>query len=197
MKEQHSHLVWKTLGRTWLNDFKIFQIQEVERETEDGIRATFYEVDAPQWVTVIPVIEDPELGRCFLMVRQYRHGSDAITLEFPAGMVEAGESAEESGARELLEETGYRPGSLINLGEVSPNPAFMKNSVTTLLAEDLEYIQKQNLDEYEMIELQKVPVDRVISEIGAGEYNNGIMMISLLFYLRHENRIAPLTAEKH
>lgn len=196
MKEQHSHLAWKTLGRTWLNDFKIFQIQEVERETKDGIRATFYEVDAPQWVTVIPVIKDPELGCCFLMVRQYRHGSDAITLEFPAGMVEAGESAEESGVRELLEETGYRPGSLINLGEVSPNPAFMKNGVTTLLAEDLKYIQEQDLDEYELIELETVPVDRVVSDMGAGEYNNGIMMISLLLYLRHKNRIAPLSDDE-
>ncbi len=61
------------------------------------------------------------------MVKQYRHGSDSITLEFPAGMVDPGEDAKETAKRELLEETGYTSQSIVLVGKVNPNPAFMTN----------------------------------------------------------------------
>jgi ADP-ribose pyrophosphatase len=178
------HLKWTTLGRRRLNDFAIFSINQVERMSALGTEGKFIEVDAPDWVTVIPRFEDPERGPCFLMVRQYRHGSSSVTLEFPAGIVEPGEMPEISAARELLEETGFRAESLIQLGSVSPNPAFMNNTVTTFLADGIERVQEQLLDEHEVIDVVAVPVDEVTANMGSGEYNNGIMMISLAFYLR-------------
>ena len=81
MKKTDDHLAWKTVGRKRLNDFRIFTMYQVQRETAGGLTGTFYEVDAPDWVTIIPHIMDDKLGSCFLMVRQYRHGSDEITLE--------------------------------------------------------------------------------------------------------------------
>ncbi len=182
--EDYGHLKWTTLSRRRLNDFAIFNINQVERRSAAGTEGRFIEVDAPDWVTVIPRFEDPERGSCFLMVRQYRHGSSSVTLEFPAGIVEAGEMPEISAARELLEETGCRTGSLIHLGSVSPNPAFMNNTVTTFLADGIERVQEQLLDEHEVIDVVTVPVDEVTANMGGGEYNNGIMMISLAFYLR-------------
>jgi ADP-ribose pyrophosphatase len=178
------HLKWTTLGRRRLNDFAIFSINQVERMSASGTEGTFIEVEAPNWVTVIPRFEDPERGPCFLMVRQYRHGSSSVTLEFPAGIVEPGEMPEISAARELLEETGFRAESLIQLGSVSPNPAFMNNTVTTFLADGIERVQEQLLDKHEVIDVVAVPVDEVTANMGSGEYNNGIMMISLAFYLR-------------
>jgi len=172
-----------------LNDFRIFNIYQVQRETAGGMTGTFYEVDAPNWVTIIPHITDEKLGSCFLMVRQYRHGSNEITLEFPAGMVEKGEAAEFCAGRELLEETGYQAGLLELIGEVSPNPAFMNNSVSTFLADGLELTREQELDEHELIDIIPVPVSEVLASMGQGEYNNGIMMISLGFYLRRMNLI--------
>ncbi len=187
---EHRHLIWKTLGRIWLDDFKIFNIYRVERETTEGIRGSFFEVEAPDWVTIIPHITDPVLGDCFLMVRQYRHGNDSITVEFPAGMVEKSETTEASARRELLEETGYEIGSLERLGSVSPNPAFMSNTLHMFLAEDLCLVREQELDEHEFIDIVPVPVTDVIAGMGTGEYNNGIMMIALGFYLRSKGLIA-------
>lgn len=184
MDTKDHHLVWKTLERKWLEDYHIFNIYQVRREAADGKIGTFYEVDAPHWVTIIPHFTDPVMGECFLMVRQYRHGTDSVTLEFPAGMVNEGENPEIGARRELLEETGYIPGKLMKIGEVSPNPAFMNNLVTTYLAEDLQLVKGQELDELEMIDIIPVPVKKVIASMGEGEYNNGIMMISLTFYLR-------------
>ena len=189
MKKSDEHLAWKTINRKWLNDFRIFNMYQVQRETAGGVTGTFYEVDAPDWVTIIPHITDEKLGSCFLMVRQYRHGSDEITLEFPAGMVDKGEESKTSAGRELLEETGYHARSLELIGEVSPNPAFMNNTVATYLADGLELIQEQELDEHELIDIIPVPVGEVIASMGQGEYNNGVMMSSMGFYLRWMNLI--------
>ncbi len=189
MKKNDEHLVWKTVSRKWLNDFRIFNIYQVQREAANGISGTFYEVDAPNWVTIIPHITDKKLGLCFLMVRQYRHGSNTITLEFPAGMVEKGEAAEFCAGRELLEETGYKAGYLEFIGEISPNPAFMNNTVSTYFADGLELIREQELDKHELIDVVPVPVKEVLASMGQGEYNNGIMMISLGFYLRRMNLV--------
>jgi len=189
MKENNEHLIWKTISRTWLNDYRIFNMYQIQRESAEGLIGTFFEVDAPDWVTIIPHITDEKLGPCFLMVRQYRHGSNEITLEFPAGMVEKDEDAKVCAGRELLEETGYKAGSLEFLGKVSPNPAFMNNTVSTYLADGLELIRNQELDEHELIDVVLVPIRGVLASMGEGEYNNGIMMISLGFYLRRMSLI--------
>ena len=44
----------------------------------------------------------------YVMINQYRHGCGQMSLEFPAGRIDAGETAEQAAARELLEETGYK-----------------------------------------------------------------------------------------
>ena len=43
-----------------------------------------------------------------IFIRQYRPPLDAYVIEFPAGLIDAGEDAGSAGLRELREETGYR-----------------------------------------------------------------------------------------
>lgn len=188
-EREHHHLTWETKGRERLHDLKIFEAYAVERQAPDGRVGTFFELNAPNWVTVIPILRDEQNGDTFLMVRQYRHGSDRVTVEFPAGTVERGEPARDAGLRELLEETGYRPDIFEEIGSVSPNPAFMNNVVTTFVADGLKLVQEQELDEHEEIELVRVPVKDVVDRLGTGEFGNGIMMIALAFYLRWKGAI--------
>lgn len=42
-----------------------------------------------------------------LLIRQYRPPLDGMVLEFPAGLIDTGETAAEAAVRELREETGY------------------------------------------------------------------------------------------
>src|SRR5215210_5931539 len=58
-----------------------------------------------------------------LLVRQFRAGARKEILEIPAGLLDVpGEEPEACMARELLEETGFRPTSLHSLGGIYPSP---------------------------------------------------------------------------
>lgn len=58
----------------------------------------------------------------YIMVEQYRHGRGVVSLEFPAGRMDKGETAEQAAARELLEETGYKAKHLKFLYRTHVNP---------------------------------------------------------------------------
>lgn len=177
-------LKWRNGKRKKVLDGSIFDVYTVDRSSTDGRDGTFMQIQAPDWVTVLPIVKDSLGHDAFVMVRQYRHGSEEVTLEFPAGTVEAGEPPHDAALRELIEETGARPASLVKLGEVSPNPAFMDNRMTFYLAEGLEFVQPQRLDEHEMIEVELVRINDVIHSMGTGPYDNGMMVAALLYFLR-------------
>ncbi|MEZ4518692.1 MAG: NUDIX hydrolase [Chloroflexota bacterium] len=74
-----------------------------------GKEHSFYILEAPDWVNVIPLTPDEQV----VMVRQYRHGTGTVTLESPAGMADHdGEALAVAAARELREETGSKPARL-------------------------------------------------------------------------------------
>jgi ADP-ribose pyrophosphatase len=58
----------------------------------------------------------------FVMVRQARPAVECYTLEFPAGGIDKGETAEEAIRREVLEETGLRIAHLQCVGVTEPIP---------------------------------------------------------------------------
>ena len=176
------HLMWESVGGETLYDAKIFRLRSVRRRSHDGRLAPFISVDAPDWVTVVP--ELPGRERSFLLVRQYRHGAEKVGLEFPAGVIDPGESPLEAAARELREETGYRASELIEIGAVNPNPAFMTNTTHTYLARGLEKVSGQNLDEHEILDAHEVGVDEIRRDIGTGAYASAITVQAWFFYLR-------------
>ena len=67
-----------------------------------------------------------------VLVEQYRHGTDEMTLEIPGGAVDPGERPETTAARELEEETGYRATELIEIGRGRSQPGVSLQSVLDL-----------------------------------------------------------------
>lgn len=178
-------LTWQTLERDTIFTGPIFDIQSVRRASTDGRVGEFIELNAPLWATVIPWFRNEQGVPMFIMVRQYRHGSDSVTIEFPAGTIDAGEDPETAAKRELLEETGCEPvGNMYEIGSISPNPAFMNNRVWFYFVEGVRNVGEQHLDEHEQLDILTVPVKEVLASMGTGQYDNGIMMIAQAFFLR-------------
>ncbi|KAG6040922.1 hypothetical protein E4U41_006643 [Claviceps citrina] len=57
-------------------------------------------------VGIVAILDKPT-GKEIILQKQYRPPIGMVTIETPAGLVDAGESAEEAAVRELREETGY------------------------------------------------------------------------------------------
>jgi ADP-ribose pyrophosphatase len=176
--------VWKELSTRKVADCRIFGVSSSERETATGKRGTFYLVDSWDWAGVIPVVDAPE-GRMLVMIRQFRHGTGRLCLEFPGGVVEPGEEPSRAVSRELAEETGYRAEMVLPLGILSPNPAIMTNAFHAFVAEGCRLERAQALDEHEEIEVLLVPEAEAIDLVGAEDYGHALMTAALFLYMRY------------
>jgi len=189
MKEQE--LAWKEENRKKVFDCRVFSIYESYCKSPHDELGTFTILDAADWAIVVPVLETPE-GKKFVMVWQWRHGSQTMSLEFPGGVFEPGETPQDAAVRELREETGYKPGSMRKLGEFSPNPAIMANKVHFFLAEDLVNTGSQDLDADEFVTVELVSVETVCQDMGKPPYIHALMGSALALYLQQQN---PETAD--
>jgi 8-oxo-dGTP pyrophosphatase MutT (NUDIX family) len=181
----NERLVWHEESRKEVFRCPVFSILQHSSRSPDGEVKTFTVLDAPDWVIVIPVI-NASGGRKMVMVRQWRHGSGELSLEFPGGVFEPGENAALAAARELEEETGYRPGKIEKIGEFSPNPAIMSNRVHFFLAEDLENTGVQHPDDDEYIEVELVNAEDVFKGLGKPPYVHALMGTAYTLYLQKE-----------
>ena len=96
-----------------------------------------------------------------ILVEQYRVPLGRNCLELPAGLVgdvHAGESVEESAARELEEETGYRADSLTAIGAFYASPGLVTECFTLVRAEGLTRVGDGGGTKDENITVHRVPV---------------------------------------
>jgi|SRR5271157_1241624 8-oxo-dGTP pyrophosphatase MutT (NUDIX family) len=185
MPDRDAHLMWEELSRRQVASCGIFELFAAERMSASGRRGEFWILSARDWVNVVAVLRTAAREPCFLMVRQYRQGAEQITTEFPAGLVEEGESPAAAAARELREETGYAAGRLTQIGDLRPNPAFMTNRCYTFLAEDLAPAGSPALDELESLESLALPVAEMEARAGRGELVNALTLVALFSYRRY------------
>ena len=185
-EEMMKDMSWKTVRGEKAFSTPIFDGYLDDRIGPDGRKGRFIWLDSPDWVVIIPWLLVDGVPH-FIMEEQWRHGPSKVTREFPAGLVEKGESALDAARREFLEETGCR-GDFTELGSVNPNPAFMANHQTYFLAENIEHVARQSLDANEEIEVVTVPVEDALREMGTGLYDNGIMMAAAGFFMRYAEK---------
>jgi len=183
---------WRTIGRRSLFRHRLFELRSEELASDEGGRREAVVLDAPRWVNMVAL--DGTGG--VLLVRQWRFGIAAPTLEIPGGMVDPGESPLAAAGRELLEETGYRAASWRPLGEVDPNPAFLTNRCSTFLAEGLERAGPATGDGEEEIEVELVPLASIPELIAAGTIRHALVVAAFhLFDLDRARALGSSGAE--
>jgi ADP-ribose pyrophosphatase len=175
-------LAWTRERLEPIGEYRIFRLnREWARPPGGGEPWDFYVLDAPDWVQIVPLLPD---GR-FVMVEQFRHGTRRVTLEFPAGIVEPGETPEECAVRELEEETGYVPGSAEVVGRVDPNAAIQNNELFIAVLTGCRPDGVVDQDSREVIRTRLVDPDAVDDLIARGEFRDAYGIIAWDFYRRH------------
>jgi 8-oxo-dGTP pyrophosphatase MutT (NUDIX family) len=186
MKNENS-LIWTLKNRKNIFSTRIFNIAELESLSPNGEPGTFTVMDAPDWAIIIPVLKKDNEDH-FVMVRQWRHGSQELSLEFPGGVFDPGEDGRAAAIREMQEETGFIANKMEYAGIFSPNPAIMSNQVHFFIARDLIDTGKQDLDEDEFVDIEIIPAKEVIAGMGRPPYVHALMASALCFYLREGSK---------
>jgi len=170
--------VWTFLGSRELSDHHIFRIRNDRYCFEpSGRQQDFVVLDSSDWVNVIPITDDGQV----VLIRQYRHGIRAATLEIPGGIIDRGESPEAAAARELREETGYVAARIRKLGRTRPNPAIQNNFQHSYLAEGCLKTAQPELDPFEHVEVLLSPLKSIPELIRREEISNALVITAFSF----------------
>lgn len=101
----------------------------------------------------------------YLLIRQFRPPTGKCVIEFPAGLIDPGESVEDTALRELYEETGYRGRITRTLPWCCSSPGMTGESFATAFMEidEAQYPAppEQHLEDSEDIELFAVTPEEV------------------------------------
>jgi len=182
MKEQPD--TWTRKNSEKIADCRVFTVREdfCERET-DGAEHTFFVVENPDWVNIIALTKNEEV----ILIEQYRHGAEEITLELPGGMVDVRENAADAAKRELLEETGFEANNLIYLGKSRPNPALQNNWIYHFFATECEKVFETNFDEHESIITKFVRLFEIEQLIEAEQITHSLVLAAFYKFMSKRN----------
>lgn len=161
----------------------------VKRDTvtlPNGKEATREWIKHPGASSVIPLLPD---GR-IILVRQYRYPIDEVTLEVPAGKLDApDEDPLVCAERELSEETGYKADKITKLTTIATTVGTSNEKIHLYMAEGLTP-GKQHTDEDEFINVVKVPLDEAVAMTTDGRIVDAKSVVSILMLarLQHANQ---------
>jgi ADP-ribose pyrophosphatase len=160
---------WKILESTMPVDEPWYTLRQDRVELPDGTVLDDYYVSVRSDIVVIVAISDDGVVP---LVRQYKHGVQAVTLEFPAGTVAGAEPPLEAARRELLEETGWTCEAFTAVGALFDDATKNTNRVHMVVATGASATVAQHLDKTEQaagLEVVEVHFDDLKSMLDAGE----------------------------
>ena len=143
----------------------------------------FYTLWQPDWVLILARTTEGK----WVMTEQYRHGTGKIALEFPAGIIDKGETPKEAAIRELQEECGYcleegrcplsgGHDSIIYLGSFPVNPDRHRGKFHVVFIDGVERLGKTSFDDTEDIETFLYTDEEFQAKVADGTFNHPLQI---------------------
>ncbi|MDR3274250.1 MAG: NUDIX hydrolase [Puniceicoccales bacterium] len=145
----------------------------------DGREGIFFSIDICDSVQIVAETRENKV----LLVRQFRFGSEKLSLELPAGRMEKDEDIIACARRELLEETGYDGKNARIIATLHQNPAVQVNKTHIVHMEKCEQISQPHFDEMEELATLIVPKDELINLIRSDEIDNSLTLSAMAKFL--------------
>lgn len=140
--------------------------QEGKARKWDIATRTTKQPNVPDAVVIIPILRSQKSTSIdTILVEQYRPPIESIALEFPAGLIDEGETAQQAALRELWEETGYVGivDDTFSDAQLSMSPGLTDETIQIIIVnvdlDDPRNVKpKQHQDEGEFIDVKRVPL---------------------------------------
>ena len=168
---------WKLLDSEFLVNAPWLKVAKEKCELPNGkMIDDFYTLWQPDWVMILARTQDIK----WVMTKQYRHGTQEITLEFPAGIIDKGETPEEAAIRELQEECGFcldeRGVPITYLGSFSVNPDRHRGRFHVVFIDGVERLGNTHFDDTEDIETFTFSDEELQAKIADGSFNHPLQI---------------------
>jgi len=124
---------------------------------------------------VLAVTKDREV----VLTREYRHGLGRVAIALPGGICEDGESPEACAERELLEETGLKPGRILHLYSGNSLTGYLEGTLHLFFADGCTWTGRTP-DPDEVESLEKVTPLRALDLARRGEFESTIVALAIL-----------------
>ena len=168
-------LTERTLSRKDLYDGLLCRVHVDEVLLPNGHTSQREVVDQVDGVAVLPLDERNNV----LTVTQYRYVFGKLLLEIPAGKLDEGEDPVTGALRELEEETGAVPDSLLPLGVILPAPGCYGEKLHLFLARGLR-MKDQHLDPDEFLNVERIPFSEMVHRVMDGEIEDAKTIAAVL-----------------
>jgi ADP-ribose pyrophosphatase len=170
---------WRTFGEKTVYDNRWVRLGLVDVEAPNGERWEYHVVHLDR-IAVALIVDDQDR---VLMSWRYRFVTEQWGFELLGGMVDAGEDAAGTAAREAEEESGWRPvGEPEHLVSFEPLPGQVTAPVDVFLWRAAERIGEPT-DTEEAGRVEWVPLSRAPGLAQRGELLGSGTLVALLYYL--------------
>jgi 8-oxo-dGTP pyrophosphatase MutT (NUDIX family) len=170
---------WMSKNEQAVYSNRWFSVNLADVELPDGRRLDHFLIRLRPVAVATVVNEANEV----LLLWRHRFITDSYGWELAAGVVEDGEDIAVAAARELEEETGWRPGPLRHLMSVEPSNGLTDARHHIYWADEGEYVGHP-VDDFESDRREWVPLKLVPDLVVRGEVP-AANMAAALFLLHH------------
>ncbi|MFC6180112.1 NUDIX hydrolase [Lactiplantibacillus daowaiensis] len=169
-------------NRTVVYQGQIIQVERQQSRLADQTPVVREVVHHQPAVAVLMLTTQAEL----LLVKQWRAPIDDVTLEIPAGKIEAGETADQAAVRELNEETRLTAAKLTKVTSFYTSPGFTDELMTLYVATGLSpvtIVLPQDTDE--RIQLVTMTLPAALKAVSAGELPDAKTVMAIWYWQNH------------
>ena len=181
---------WTTKKSERVYENPWFSVRKDSVIQPDGKPGEYFVVERAGAVVIVAEDDSENL----VLVYQTKYPVGKRLLEFPAGLVEEGESPLDTAKRELKEETGLSAGSWESLGSLYPSAGMTDEREYVFLARDLTE-GKAQLEGTEDIEATRMSLGAIREHIVSGEEQSGFFLAAFLLYEERKRREAVSVSE--
>ena len=150
------HIMERRVASDSIYSGKLIKVRLDTVETQSGRHPNREIAEHPGAVAVLPVTNNGTL----LLIEHFRYPVGKVLLEIPAGVREPGERAIDTARRELEEETGYEPSTLVELCRFFTSPGWNTEEIVLFRAE-LGNRSGHGLDHDEILDVIEIERGRI------------------------------------